>query len=153
MKELPLNMGGVALVDDEDYETLSKHKWYVNKNGRTIYAYRQTTVAPKTIKTVYMHVLVMQIHGLHIKGLDVDHIDHDGLNNTKANLRCISHMDNLGNRRDNASGYPGVGWHKSYNKWQSRVRIGSQLHHLGMFDTPLEAHEARQKFLKERGIA
>ena len=92
MKEIPLSQGKVALVDDEDYKYLNQWKWYAAKQGNDFYAFRNDyTVSPP--KTVRMHreVLVEDPR-------DIDHIDGNGLNNQKVNLRYCTHSQNHQNR-------------------------------------------------------
>ena len=78
-------------------------------------------------------------------GMEVDHIDHDGLNNTRGNLRVCTRRQNLRNgvlRKVNSSGYKGVHKRKDRNKWQAQIRSDSGNKHLGYFDTPEEAYAA-----------
>src|ERR1043165_2122866 len=86
-REIPLTQGYVALVDDCDYEWLSQWKWcaHVAKGGRTAYAFRAKGIA--------MHRVIMNAP----EGMDVDHRDHNGLNNTRANLRICTHAENQRN--------------------------------------------------------
>lgn len=153
MREIQLTRGQIALVDDEDYEVLSQYKWFALKGKITYYAARNITVSPGKQTLLLMHVEIMKLHKLHKEGLDVDHADHNGLNNTKGNLDCMSHRKNLENNSKNTSGYPGVCWHKKRRKWYSMATINGRKKFLGSFDTPQEAHKARQLFLSERGVA
>ena len=91
MREIPLTQGKVALVDDADYEWLSKHKWYCLKTAKLEYAAREENGT-----TVYMHREILGFP----KGVDIDHFDGDGLRNVRNNLRICSHEKNLQNRRD-----------------------------------------------------
>lgn len=100
MKEIVLSQGKVALVSDEDYEELSKVKWSATENsaeykeGRTVekwYAVRfQRLQDSSKRQTIYMHRLIMNAP----KGSIVDHIDGDGLNNVRTNLRVTTHYGN-----------------------------------------------------------
>ena len=84
----------------------------------------------------------------------VDHILGHEVGNHIENLR-LAHNNNADNqqnakrRKDNTSGYVGVSYHKSVDKWQGRIRDGGKQRHLGMFDTPEEAYEAYLKAKKE----
>lgn len=147
MKEINLTQGKVALVDDEDFEELSQYKWFAQKAVNTFYAERvdMTTGKPKKIK---MHREIMKTH----KGMETDHIDHNGLNNCKSNLRNVTHRQNGQNRgEDKSSKYAGVSWHKVSMKWSARIRINKKRKYLGYFDTELEAHHAYLNELKEIG--
>lgn len=81
-------------------------------------------------------------------GLEVDHRDHDGLNNQYSNLHYVTHRQNQENRRG-ATGYPGVAWLKRSGKYRAYARVVGKQFSLGMFLTPQEAYEARVKFLQE----
>ena len=137
MREIRLTQGRVALVDDEDFEILSHHKWYAAKGGNTFYATRNITVDGKR-KTIRMQWEVMG-------GKSIDHIDGDGLNNTRSNLRFCTQGENTMNRRkqENASSiYKGVSYYKPYKNWKARIIINRKEIHLGYFDTEIEAAKA-----------
>ncbi len=93
MKKIKLTKSKFALVDDEDFDYLNQWKWHYTGTGyagRKIYPngrYDQ--------KMLYLHRVIMQTP----VGLDVDHIDHDRLNNQKSNLRNCTRTDNLKNRK------------------------------------------------------
>ena len=79
------------------------------------------------------------------KELDVDHRDGDGLNNRRANLRVATVLENQFNarrRKDNASGFKGVSWHRAAGKWYAHISLNRKRFHLGTFDTPEAAHAA-----------
>jgi hypothetical protein len=82
-------------------------------------------------------------------GLDlthlIDHIDGDGLNNCRSNLRAATVAQNQQNRgkpKNNSSGFKGVGWHKKTSKWRAYIRVQRVQRHLGFFNTKEEAAEA-----------
>jgi hypothetical protein len=86
----------------------------------------------------------------------VDHINGNGLDNRRNNLRLATHQQKLANRRKtakNSSGYKGVCWNKSRSKWQASISVNDVTIHLGRFDNPIDAHgayiEAAQKYYKE----
>jgi len=153
MKEIPLTKGKVALVDDEDYEPLMQYRWYASEGKSTFYAVRGSGTPSGKRATLLMHVVIMQMHGKHEQGRDVDHADHNGLNNTKANLECMTHRKNVEKRQDNTSGFPGVHWHKNKKRWYADAVVDGYRKHLGCFDDPQKAYEARLRYLHERGIA
>lgn len=75
----------------------------------------------------------------------IDHIDHDPSNDRWVNLREATDQQNkynAGKQKRNKSGYKGVCWHQSANKWMAQIRYDNKHHYLGVFDTPEEAHEA-----------
>lgn len=95
MKTIPLTQGKVALVDDEDYEELSRFKWCATKNRRgKFYAVRGGPRAGGGSPTVQMHVVIAGTPA----GMDTDHIDGDSLNNQRSNLRICTRAENLSNR-------------------------------------------------------
>ena len=95
MKKIPLSRGLIALVDDEDYERLSQFKWCAQKIGKSIYATRNTYVN-RIRGTSYMHRDILSEGN----GLLVDHIDGDGLNNQRKNLRYCTRQQNAFNTKD-----------------------------------------------------
>ncbi len=116
MKLIPLTQGKFAQVDDDDYEYLMQWKWYAYKTKCTFYAARNYSISRhlgydnnnKKPKQIGMHREIMQTPS----NLDVDHIDHNGLNNQRNNLRNCSHTQNCINRlkfkKDATSNYYGV---------------------------------------------
>lgn len=133
MRELQIH-GGIAIVDDEDYEMLSKYKWHVDNNG---YAKNNYRVGKKTYSR-RMHRLVMNAQ----KGELIDHENQNKLDNRKTNLRRATQSQNRTNakmREDNTSGFRGVDWIESRKKFQARVTHERKQHFLGFFDTAKEA--------------
>lgn len=134
MKEIKLTQNKVALVDDEDYEFLSKFNWYAGKGSTTFYAKRSETNNGKKI--------VIKMHHQIMGGKWIDHVDHNGLNNQRSNLRFCTRSQNGMNQRkqkNTSSIYKGVYFHKSTGKWMSRININGNRIHLGMFDSELDA--------------
>ena len=89
MKEIVLTQGKVALVDDEDHEYLNQFKWCAANNGGTFYAIRKACYDGKWI-TERMHRVLFDIP----PGKEIDHIDHNGLNNQRSNLRIVTRQQN-----------------------------------------------------------
>jgi hypothetical protein len=138
MKEIGLTRGLKALVDDDDFEELSKVKWCANKIGRTFYAVRRVP-NPKTImKQILMHRKVMNAP----IDICIDHIDGNGLNNTKDNLRFCTKRENVCGQKQQigkTSKYKGVCWNKRENKWKAYIKCHQKLQNLGHFDTEISA--------------
>lgn len=133
-KEIPLTKGKVAIVDKDDFDRLNKYKWYYEDSG---YACRRKTFGYYDNKKVYMH---REILGDITDKNVVDHINRDGLDNRKLNLRIVTqshNMFNTGLRRNNSSGYKGVS--KSGNRWRASIHIDGKSKHLGTFATKEEA--------------
>jgi hypothetical protein len=136
-KQIPLTQNKFALVDDADYGTLAKHKWYASGN----YACRDIWVDGKK-KVLWMHRVIMNAP----EGMDVDHINGNGLDNRRScNLRVCTRAQNLKNMRKpstNTSGYKGVSFNKQTGRWSAYYKLNSKKHSIGEFDTPEEAAAA-----------
>lgn len=76
-------------------------------------------------------------------GMQVDHIDGNGLNNQRSNLRIATHLQNQRNRqhmnKNNSSGYRGVTWCKGAGRWMAQLSLNYKHVHLGLFDSPIDA--------------
>jgi len=121
VKQIPLTQGKYAIVDDEDFVILNQHKWNAvqYKGNKTWYAKRNQRVNGRQ-RTVLMHRQVMSAP----PGLSVDHINHNGLDNRKSNLRICSHKENMFNRtpdNNTSSRFKGVYWCRNINKWRAYV--------------------------------
>lgn len=133
-KEIHLSRGYIVLVDDEDYEFLSSSKWHLSEKKYRKYAIRNLP-CPRVKGTGYlrsMHRLILSAP----KNLQVDHIDGNGLNNCRSNLRLCVNKENAMNSRKNTSGsskYKGVSWHKDNEVWAAYIKINYKLIHLGYF--------------------
>ena len=138
MKEIKLTQGKVALVDDEDFEALSQYKWDAAKNYKTFYAQRNLPrIDGKQVK-VSMHCTILGNKW-------VDHIDHNGLNNQKSNLRFCTNQQNQMNRRvqeNKLSIYRGVSFHKKNRKWTAGIKINNKSINIGYYDSEIEAARA-----------
>jgi len=149
MKKIPLTQGKFALVDDGDYGDLSGYTWYAAKNRNTYYAQRSKTISGKP-KVIKMHRVIM---GLHFgDGKQIDHINGNGLDNQRANLRFCTNQENLRNQKATkncSSQFKGVNFHKKAMKWQARICVNNKDKHLGSFDTEIEAAKAYNEAAKE----
>ena len=137
MKEIQLTQGKVALVDDEDYEYLNQFKWHVSNDN---YA-RRTIYKDKLYKALFMHREIMKVS----KGLLVDHINGNSLDNRKLNLRICTNSQNLMNRgknKNNTSGYKGVRLINSNKKWRAQIQYKKIFYHLGCFEKRIDAAKA-----------
>lgn len=141
-----------AVVDEEDYRTLDlgSYTWRAQIIGRQTYA-----VTDKNNKMVYLHRLIMGLLDAHTSDM-VDHIDHDGLNNSRDNLRKTDRSGNFRNARKTlsatTSSYKGVSWHKpsnNTNPWLARIYLSGKSKHLGCYRTEIEAALAYNKAAKE----
>jgi hypothetical protein len=139
MKRIPLTQGLFALVDDEDYDRiLSYHpRWHTHNGPYTNYAAAVTS----SRYMMLMHRLILSTPF----DMVVDHLDGDGLNNQRYNIRNVTHQANDGNRhrqKNNTSGKIGV--NSPYpGSWQAYIHRSGKKHHLGSFSTFDEAVAAR----------
>lgn len=86
---------------------------------------------------------------------DIDHMNHDPLDNRIVNLRCVPHainQRNLSLSKANSSGHIGVGWCKRFSKWRSRVTVDHKEHHLGYFNSIEDASAAAAEFRLSTGF-
>jgi hypothetical protein len=150
MKQLRLQNGSVALVDDEDYEELSKFKWYADQRSRSCYIRRlernNTPEGPRQ-RCVYLHRQIMQPP----PGMDVDHINSDATDNRRENLRICTRSQNNQNARrrvDSNQSYKGV-WITQNGKYASRIYDGGKKVHIGVYDNEVSAAEAYDRKAKE----
>lgn len=131
------------LVDSEDAErVLAAGPWSVRRGGRTWYATRNVRGAGKR-RTESLHRFLM---GDIPSGLMVDHVNGNGLDNRRANLRVATRSENGRNRQrhsNNSSGVPGVHLNKRLGRWQAYVRLDGKLTHLGVFESLDAAVAAR----------
>lgn len=148
-RRIQLTQGKYAIVDPEDYERLNKYKWYACKNRNTYYATRTTRAGKKRLY-IKMHREVINPP----EHLLVDHINHNGLDNRKANLRPATHSQNCCNRtyvklNNSSSKYKGVTWHKHRKIWQVRICYNGQRKTVGLFNDEIQAARAYDKAAKK----
>ena len=150
MKKIALTQNQVALVDDEYYERLDRHKWCANKKGNTFYAVRGSSRINGKQHTIFMH---HEIIGKPPKGFINDHRDGDGLNNRRNNLRHVTKRQNAQNQqnRKQSSQYPGVFWDKKDKKWKTQIWINGKRKRFGGFVSELEASEAYKQAVNDIG--
>jgi hypothetical protein len=139
VKEISLTQGKVALVDDEDFDQLNQFKWFAHKNKNTFYSERVSQRINGKQRSICMHSVII---GTGI-GFVTDHINGNGLDNRRVNLRIVTNRENCQNLHiGKSSKYPGVSWNKVHCKWQSAVRISGMRKHLGYFINEIDASKA-----------
>jgi len=145
MSLIPLTQNRFALVDSAYYEWLMTWKWHTAKQGNTYYAFTNTRFGDGTRGKIRMHRLLM----VYPVGLEVDHINHNGVDNRKANLRTCTHRENQSNlRKPGSSKYTGVYWCNRDKRWKSAAWIDGGLRYLGSFQEEIDAHTTYQKAIE-----
>lgn len=142
VKKIKLTQGQFAIVDAEDFEELSKHKWYANKTRVSYMAVRHH---PRLNN--YLILMHRQITNCP-QGKEVDHANHDTLDNRKYNLRVCTRSQNQQNslsRKGSSSRCKGVSWLKQNKKWQAEIKANDKRIYLGSFDNEVEAAKAYDK--------
>lgn len=138
MKKIRLNNTLFALVDDDDFEPLSKLKWFAFPNGNTIYA-KAFIGNTQTL----LHRLLLDLTDPKII---VDHKNGNGLDCQRHNLRVCTWSENLRNSRshkDCLSGYKGVSRIKSKTqRWSASIHVNNRRLSIGYFDSPEDAARA-----------
>lgn len=151
LKPIPLTQGKLAIVDADDFERLDRFKWFLLRStDRHLYAVRSATTEERTSGAKRVVLMHREIAGAADDEV-VDHIDHDGLNNRKSNLRTCRRWQNMCNRlRDvRRSGYRGVTRRSNSPNFFARIYVNNQLIHLGNFSTPDEAAMAYDAAARE----
>lgn len=136
-KQIPLSgkrgAGLFALVDDADYEELSRYKWHLDTGG---YARRTVYTPPRVDENMHRQIMKAPAH------LQIDHINHNKLDNRRENLRIATHDQNNQNRQpgpNESSRYKGVGWDKNRGLWHAKISVNRRTINLGRFTTQREA--------------
>ena len=147
MKTIELTQGQVAIVDDEDYEMLMDRKWFAHKSHiGTYYAKTNVRISRGKQSTVCMHRVIMGAQ----KREEVDHLNHNTLDNRRMNLRTCTTRQNHQNRvNQGKSPYPGVSQVTNSPKWKATIRAYGKQLHLGVYDTEIEASQAYRDKCKE----
>ena len=153
MRSIELTQGQVALVDDADFDYLNQWKWRFVADKRnpqyTGYALRNIMVGGKET-TIRMHREILGL--VSGDGLCADHINSNGLDNRRTNLRiCVASQNqaNRGKQKNCKSGFKGVSWNKSNRKWVSLIQVLGKHIYLGGFDCKINAARAYDEKAKE----
>ena len=140
---IPLTQGKVAIVDPADYLALKRYKWFAAKGRRTYYAARRARG-----RQIWMHRQILKPPSR----LVVDHIDHNGLNNRRENLRpCTRRQNNFNQlpRRGGSSKYKGVTRCRRTGIFRAQISRNKKCIHIGRFKKEIDAAKAYDKKAKE----
>lgn len=136
MAEIELTQGKITEVDEADLPVLAPYAWYAIRRKRTWYA---QTNSPAGL--MLMHRLLVGV-----EGVGVDHIDGNGLNNRRVNLRVANQTQNNANQRVRAGGssrFKGVSWSEERSKWVAQIAVNGKRRNLGRF---LDEEEAARTY-------
>ena len=140
MKIITLTQDKFAIVDDEDYEYLNQWKWYPLQKSTTCYATRH-----ENNKIIKMHRIVMDAP----VGMDVHHINGNGLDNTKQNMRVCTRSMHQYNRHPKKGKYKGVTMSGRTGKWQARIKVNKKYISLGYYTNKEDAARAYDKAVRK----
>ena len=122
----------VSLIDLDDVDKIKNNNWYIHKAGMVMSRISSD-------KHVKLHRYIMDFP----TGKDIDHINHDKLDNRKSNLRICSHKQNARNTKkmikETSSIYKGVSFRSNYNNWRSFIKTNEKQIHLGIFENEIDA--------------
>ena len=140
--KLELANGGFTLIDNEDYELLSKYNWFGTNFGKGKSPMANMKIDGKWV-TKRMHRFLMGDP----RGLVIDHINHNPLDNRRRNLRACTPQENRFNSKP-VGRIKGVT--KQHNKWRVRVTISGIRYSLGMYDSLTVAEKVANKFYQDK---
>lgn len=149
MKEITLTRGQVAIVDDADYHWLNQYEWQAIRGANGChYAKRGMAISREgRLITLPMHRVIMGLDPFHKK--QVDHINHNGLDNRRNNLRLCTQTQNTQHQRINpnrgSSKYRGVCLNGSAKKWMAYIQCKKISYYLGCFEKEQDAARAYDK--------
>jgi len=146
MKTITLTQGKVALVDDEDFEFLSQWKWSIQKKPHDKYYARTSIKINGKWRRVTMHRMILRPQN----GRITDHINNNGLDNRRCNLRCCNQSQNLQNRTNqpHSSRFKGVSWVANRKRWLAAICVEGKRINLGRFIGEDEAAKAYDRAAK-----
>lgn len=139
-----------AKVDPVDYERLNGYEWYLNRGRKTFRTLRHIPGGKgKKESIIYMHQEILKVP----KGMVVDHINQDGMDNRRMNLRAATQAQNARNRKKSlksgSSIYKGVTWDKANRKWLARIGFDYKAIFLGHFKNEIDAAKAYDEAAKK----
>jgi hypothetical protein len=142
LKTIPLTQGRIAIVDGIDFESLSRYKWCLQSNPqKTSCCYAKSVIDGRLVT---MHRFLLGCHGI------VDHINGDGLDNRRCNLRSATVEQNACNRGPiRTREFKGVYWCGPKKKWRARVKLSGRSYHLGYFESREEAYQSYCQFAQD----
>lgn len=142
--EIITTSGKTILLDTEDWHNLHEYSWWTIRGKTTEYAVRN-----RGKKHRKMHRDIM---GDPPEGFMIDHVNGNGLDNRRSNLRFVTNRQNSQNRHTKkTSTYPGVSWDKDHKRWRAGIQIGENRIRIGRYRSEIEAFAAYCKALGDIG--
>lgn len=139
--QIKMAHGLVALIDKNDVGLVQAYNWHAHTIKGSNYVRCHGGMQDGRPLKIYLHRLLLNPSG----GQVIDHVDGDGLNNQRSNLRTATVGQNSKNRRlnkNNSSGFKGVHWNKQRGKWQAQIKVNYEMVYLGLHETIEDAKEA-----------
>jgi hypothetical protein len=135
VRHIPLTQGKYAIIDAADFERVAQFNWCASVSGNRVYA--RCNIEGRS---VFLHRFLTNAP----KGMVVDHIDHDGLNDRQSNLRICTFQENLHNSRPHgkSSRFKGVCWDKAGRRWVVYICHNRRSRFVGHFTDEIEAARA-----------
>lgn len=143
-----LAKGREALVSEDDYPLVKGFRWYAQKADKTYYVNASTPLVNGKRTNISIHRLLCSDP----KGYEVDHINHNPLDNRRENLRVVTHRENILSRglfRKNKTGVVGVRWNDQRLKWTPHINVDGKNIYLGAFICFKKAVEEREKAVEK----
>jgi hypothetical protein len=137
---IPLTNGGFTIVDECDIDFVLSKKWYFIKSRKTMYV--------KTGKNQRLHRMLLNVDD---PKKIVDHINGNGLDNRRLNLRVVDLASNVANRQKSRGGYRCPGVYPQLGKWRAQVTVNYKKHNLGLFTTEEQAIQVVNNFRRSIG--
>ena len=149
-RRIKLTLGQYAIVDPEDYERINKYKWNAYRGYSSYYSKRKIYNRKNgSERTVYMHRWIMNAP----KGMVVDHINHNGLDNRKENLRFATNAENSRYARKTknkfCSDYKGIHYIKKVKRWRARITFEGKTRYVGQYRDEISAAKAYDRAAKK----
>ena len=144
MKRIKIGKGLLwALIDDEDYDRINSMSWQIKRDHHTTYAKHVEINPDGSTSNTLMHRLIISCP----PGSVIDHIDGNGLNNQRSNLRKCTNKQNSRNSesRRGTSIYKGVVYRKDVHKYRARIRVYYVGLHIGHYEEEITAAKAYDK--------
>lgn len=148
-KLIPVGNDNWALVDEEDYEELSRRTWHIDSHFYAVTNSLKSDGAART--SLYMHRMVLKPE----PGLETDHRNGNTLDNRRSNLRAVTHAENMGNygrgkQIVKSSRFRGVYYRKDRNRWSAYIGTKKGRDMLGCYATEQEAARSYNMAAKVR---